>query len=394
VVWADSRLNKDGNHEFAIQFDEPCNLWGVDFPPQDWEEEEESQEATPPRTPGQEISSETSNQKAPPIQTDQTVAGAAAASAKSKAPKSAKGEGSPQEIVIGLTHQEPAHDADSEAVDLTPLIPGHATRAVPTTPADRLAAAVRDLIQSKLSTEQGIAAERLVKALEDRMARMQLDVLDRLTGQIQSLVSTQISVMKQSADEIASLNQEVLSVSLQQLAETADQNARAVQGKAESAVERALDGLRSEVAEQLPQTEKKFLEQCRSLAEQSLSGIVDNSLRTMSLRIEEVGKGIEKIEEHTQKILLDTSAQLERQAATKIDETTKHLEAQLREAAQRIHSSFQQYSITELRKRQQAMEAAFREQMQAVSESSLREMQGALARMLQGLAEKMGPGPD
>jgi hypothetical protein len=222
---------------------------------------------------------------------------------------------------------------------------------------------------------------------------MQLDVLDRLTEQIQSLVSAQTSVLRQRADETASESQPVLSVRLQQKAETADQDARAVQGEAVSAVERALDSFHNQVAEQLPQMEKKFLEQCRSLAEQSLSGILENSLRTMSLRIEEASKGLEKIEERTQKILHDTSLQLEKHAAAKIDETTKHIEAQLKEMAQRVYSNLQQYSVAELGRRQQAVEAEFRKQMQAVSESSLQEVQGALARMLQGLAEKMRPAP-
>jgi hypothetical protein len=477
VVWADSHLNKDGNYEFAVQFDEPCNLWGVEFPPEDWEVGQESQNPTPPRrTSGQEISSETSNQAAPPIQTDQTVTGAAVASAISEAAKSDVPAGTLQDMMVRPTPQKPAHDDESGSEDLTPTISGLAigmggkfspeqasvaslpqrsdseipaasdfpqittertgtpipspvltqspgterasspsapskvspvpttdpvsqqpglevSQPIPATPAKRLADAVRDLIQSTVSAEQGLATERLVKVLEDRMARMQLDVLDRLTEQIQSLVSAQTSVLRQRADETASESQPVLSVRLQQKAETADQDARAVQGEAVSAVERALDSFHNQVAEQLPQMEKKFLEQCRSLAEQSLSGILENSLRTMSLRIEEASKGLEKIEERTQKILHDTSLQLEKHAAAKIDETTKHIEAQLKEMAQRVYSNLQQYSVAELGRRQQAVEAEFRKQMQAVSESSLQEVQGALARMLQGLAEKMRPAP-
>ncbi|HXW16514.1 MAG TPA: hypothetical protein VEN79_18535 [Terriglobia bacterium] len=261
------------------------------------------------------------------------------------------------------------------------------------TPANHLADAIRDLIQSTLTAQQGIAAERLVKALEDRMARMQLEVLDRLTKQIQSVVSAQTSVLKQRADEIASQSQQVLSVRLQQMVEAADQNAKAVQGEAVSAIEKATSSLHNQIAEQLPQMEKKFLEQCRSLAEQSLSGIVENSVRTMSLRIEETSKGLERIEERTQKILLDTSVLLEQHAATKIDETTKHMESQLKEMAQRVYSNLQQYSVADLDWRQQAVEAAFQKQMQAVSESCVQEVQGALARMLQGLAEKMRPAP-
>jgi len=129
------------------------------------------------------------------------------------------------------------------------------------------------------------------------------------------------------------------------------------------------------------------------MAEQSISGIVDSSLRTMSLRIEETSKGFEKIEERTQKILLDTSVLLEQHAATKIDETTKHMEAQLKEMAQRVYSNFQQYTAAELSRRQQAVDAEFRKQMQATSESTVQEVQGALARMLEGLAEKMRPAP-
>ena len=476
VVWTNPHVNKDGNYEFAVQFDEPCNLWGVEFPPEDWEAAKEIPRPIPPSTPRRETSLETSNQAGPPIQTDQTRRGAAVASGLSAAAKSDIPGDSPQMKVEGPTPQEPVHKDESETVDLGPVIPGPATgtqaefplkqappsslpqardseisaasndskmttqraatplpspalvqpirperasspsaqsrispaptvdpvsplpghegsRSIPMTPANHLADAIRDLIQSTLTAQQGIAAERLVKALEDRMARMQLEVLDRLTKQIQSVVSAQTSVLKQRADEIASQSQQVLSVRLQQMVEAADQNAKAVQGEAVSAIEKATSSLHNQIAEQLPQMEKKFLEQCRSLAEQSLSGIVENSVRTMSLRIEETSKGLERIEERTQKILLDTSVLLEQHAATKIDETTKHMESQLKEMAQRVYSNLQQYSVADLDWRQQAVEAAFQKQMQAVSESCVQEVQGALARMLQGLAEKMRPAP-
>jgi len=264
-------------------------------------------------------------------------------------------------------------------------------RSGPGTPANRLADSIRDLIQSTVSAQESIAAERLVKTLESRMAGMQLAVLGRLTEQMQSLVSAQTNILKQRAEEITSESQQALSVRLRQMTEAAGQNARAVQGEAVSAIEKAMDSLHNQVAEQLPQMEKKFLEQCRSLAEQSLSGIVENSLQTMSARIEEASKGFERVEERTRKILFDTSEQLGEHAATKIDETTKHMEEQLKDMAQCVSSNLQQYSVEELGKRQQTVEAAFRKQMQAVSESSLQEVQGALARMLHGLAEKMRP---
>jgi hypothetical protein len=476
VVWADSHLNKDGNYEFAVQFDEPCNLWGVEFPPEDWEVAKGSQNPAPPSMPGQEISSETSDQAAPPIQTDQTGTVAGGAAVISAAAKSNMPADSLQTMTVGPTSDEPVFRDESETLDLTPMIsdlstgrsadfpleqspaaslpqpseseiprasnfpqitaektstpipapvltssPGaesessgpaqskvspvptvdpvsqlpelEVSPSIPATPANRLAEAVRDLIQSTVSTEGSIATERLVKALEYRMARVQLDVLDRLTKQIQSVVSAQATLLKQRADEIASQSQQALSDRLNEMAEAADQNAKAVQGEAVSAIERALDSLHNKAAEQLPQVEKKFLEQCRSMAEQSISGIVDSSLRTMSLRIEETSKGFEKIEERTQKILLDTSVLLEQHAATKIDETTKHMEAQLKEMAQRVYSNFQQYTAAELSRRQQAVDAEFRKQMQATSESTVQEVQGALARMLEGLAEKMRPAP-
>lgn len=475
VVWADSSPNTNGNYEFAIQFDEPCNLWGLRFPPEDWELGPEDPTVRPQETSAQEIPLDAPIPPASPIQPNQPVPEQAVASAMGAIATPEVSAGSPPEIE-GADPQEPALEADLESLDLTPTMsdlatnlgaefppelapaasvpprpdaeipaatdssqvttertgtpvpppvlaqspeaedttspstPGEAppvpaadpviqapgleaSRSISATPADRLANAMRDLIQSTLSAEQGVAAERQVKALEDRMARMQQDVMDRVTQQIQSLVSAQTSVLRERADEIASQSQQVLSDRLQQMAETADQTAKAVQSEAASTVEKALDNLHSKVAEQLPQTEEKFLEQCRSLAEQSLSGIVESSLRTMSLRVADASKSLEETAERTQKVLLDTSLQLERQAVTKTDETTKYLEAQLRAVAQRIFAGFQQYTIAELGKRQRAIEAAFQQQMQAVSESSLQEMQGALARMLEGLAEKMRPVP-
>ena len=463
VIWADPRPQKSGNYEFALEFDKPCNLWNLNFPPEDWELEQEREIAAAEAGAEQAISAEPSDPPVPPIHTELPAPDAAGASISETVNSEVPGT-PPQEFELAQAHREPAHDAAPQDLDLaaefdrfaaeigsdlspenptadldfpqaptenheTPTPPPAVTqssetaiasfvsahskvsaapiadpvslpvgveipRGSPHKPADRLAEAVRELIQSTVSDEQGVAAERLVKTLEERMARMQLDVLDRLTNQVQILISAQTSVLEQRAGEIANNSQQILSVGLQQLAETAEQKAKAIQGEAASAVAAALDSLHSRVAEQLPQTEKSFLDQCRSLAEQSLSGLLENSLRTMSQRINEVSKDFEKIEERTQKVLLDTSAQLEQHSAMKIDETTKHLETQLLDTAQNINTSFQRDIVAELGKRQQVIETAFRQQMQAVSESSVQEMQGALARMLQGLAEKMHPAPD
>jgi len=236
-----------------------------------------------------------------------------------------------------------------------------------------------------------VAVNRLVKILENRMARMQLDVLGRLSEQIESLVSTQTSKLRQSADEFASQNQRVLSAGLQKLSRTAAQEARNVQGEAAAATERALEALHSQVAVQLSKRKGIFLGSAVPWRNNRSQGLVDSSIRTLSLRIEEVSKEFEQVEGRTQKILLDTTWQLEQHAATRIDETTKHIEAQLKEIAERIYSSFQEYSSAELNKRQQAVKVELRENMQAVSEPSLQEVQGALARMFQGLVDKMRP---
>ncbi len=37
VVWHDQKKNKNGNFEFGLELREAQNLWGVDFPPNDWE---------------------------------------------------------------------------------------------------------------------------------------------------------------------------------------------------------------------------------------------------------------------------------------------------------------------------------------------------------------------
>jgi hypothetical protein len=37
VVWARTELNEKGNREFGVELNEPENLWGVGFPPSDWD---------------------------------------------------------------------------------------------------------------------------------------------------------------------------------------------------------------------------------------------------------------------------------------------------------------------------------------------------------------------
>ena len=36
VIWAGTRPNFNGNFEFAIGLNQPANLFGVTFPPEDW----------------------------------------------------------------------------------------------------------------------------------------------------------------------------------------------------------------------------------------------------------------------------------------------------------------------------------------------------------------------
>jgi phage-related protein len=276
---------------------------------------------------------------------------------------------------------------------VSPITGGEGDASITGTPASRLADAIRDLVQSTLSAQQSVAAERLIKTIEDRMAQTQQEVLDGLSEQVKSLVSVQTSLLKQRAEEIVSQSQQSLSAQLQQMTGAAGESAKAGQDKAIAAVESAMEDLHRRVAEQLPQTQTIFLDQCRSLAEQSLSGIVENALRTLSQRIEEANRGIDRLEERMQTILLDVSTQMDQNAAIRTDQAIKHMEKQLKEMAQRVYVNLQQYSVAELAGRQQAVEAAFRKQMQEVSEASLQEAQGALARMLHGLAEKMRPAP-
>ena len=417
VIWADSRPNKNGNYEFALQFEGPCNLWGVEFPPEDWEKEQDNQDLISPTAPAQESPSEVSSRASLPVQTVQPMAPAGAPSAVREPAKPELGTavvsaGLPSSIeTAGSPPSPPAPSPTGEAT--IPVGPPAQSEASPsaiaekacptptveeagmihTTPADRLADAVRDLVRSAVSAEQATASEQLARTLEDRMERMRLEVLGQFAQQVQSVVSTQTSTLKQDANEIATQTQRVLSSSLQQWADAADQKAKTVQGEVASALEGALEGFRTQVTERLSQAEENFLEQCRCLAEQSLSAMVDNALRAMSLRIEEASKGLGALEDRTQKILSDTTSQLEQQSARSVDDTAKHLEAQLTEISQRIFSGFQAYSSAELEKKQQAIYAALQEQVQAVAQSSLQEVHGALARMFQGLSDKMQPVP-
>ena len=37
VIWTNTRPNLDGNYEFAVELNEPTCLFGVSFPPKDWD---------------------------------------------------------------------------------------------------------------------------------------------------------------------------------------------------------------------------------------------------------------------------------------------------------------------------------------------------------------------
>ncbi len=47
VVWSTRQSNGDGNFEFAVELNEPENLFGVSFPPLDWENSAASEIAQP-----------------------------------------------------------------------------------------------------------------------------------------------------------------------------------------------------------------------------------------------------------------------------------------------------------------------------------------------------------
>lgn len=411
VVWADNRPNKHGNYEFALQFDGRSNVWGIHFPAEDPQLEQQPQKLTPaPREeaasgiPDQTSAEAGEKQNAAPA-TSPLVTGESAMlgavedlrTAIPTAGKTGAPMPSPPLAPSGDTGTAAALQPQAEMslpvhLETPSATPGTYVASTHTvTPAERLLSAVRDLVKSTVSGEQAAAAERQARELEDRMTRIQLEVSRRVTEQIQSVTAAQISILKDSAAEFADQSQRALSASLQQFAETADQKARAIQDEAASAMTAAAANIRGQVAEELSKTEQSFVEQCRSLAQQALSSMVDECVRTMSLRIEELNKGFGEMQNRTQEVLLSTTRQLDEHAAKKVNDTAEQFEARLGDVAQRTFTNFQKYSLAELGKKQESIEAVFRQQMQAVSKSSLQEMQGALARVLQDMAGKMRP---
>ena len=47
VVWSRSDPNENGTYEIGVELDRPENLWGVGFPPSDWNPARGSQAETP-----------------------------------------------------------------------------------------------------------------------------------------------------------------------------------------------------------------------------------------------------------------------------------------------------------------------------------------------------------
>jgi 5-carboxymethyl-2-hydroxymuconate isomerase len=407
VVWVDNRPNKHGNYEFALQFDGRSNVWGIHFPAEDPQLEQQPQKLTPaPREeatagiPDQTSADAGEKQNAAPatfpLVAGESVMSGAVEDLRPEIPTAGKTGAPVPSAPLAPSGDPGTATALQPQAEMWPAVrpetpsatPG--TNVAPThavTPAERLLSAVRDLV----SGEQAAAAERQARDLEDRMTRIQLEVSRRVTEQIQSVTAAQISILKDSAAEFADQSQRALSASLQQFAETADQKARAIQDEAASAMTAAAASVRGQVAEELSKTEQSFVEQCRSLAQQALSSMVDECVRTMSLRIEELNKGFGEMQNRTQEVLLSTTRQLDEHAAKKVNDTAEQFEARLGDVAQRTFTNFQKYSLAELGKKQESIEAAFRQQMQAVSKSSLQEMQGALARVLQDMAGKMRP---
>jgi len=404
IVWASTAANREGNYECAVQFEKATNLWGVDFPPEDWPEDEGSRELMPPDTPSESIpvAEKPAAEEEALLEIPLEVIAPAPQVDNTRPP-------SPQ-IVIPPAEPVPAapsivippppaplvtepaqpRESVSSSPAPVPLSPSEGPTIAPR-PVDRFTDAVRDLIQATIAAGESIAAERLAKSLEERIARMQQDVLDRLSTQVQSLAAMQTTAFSESAAAITTASQNAFSASVKEITATAGEELKALQSEAVSAAEVAFENLRSDAAQHLSQAEQEFVTRCRSAVEQSLSGLVDNSLRTISQRIVEADQELDTLADRARTVLQDCTAQLDQQAASRVEQTTRHLDAQLKTIAQGISSEFQQSNAEAMSTRQQAFETAFQQNLAAVSESSLREVQGGLARILQGLADRLKP---
>jgi hypothetical protein len=438
IIWLGSTPAGDADYEFAVELDKPANLWAIGFPPGDW-----GYEKAPDR-PGSKIESEKAT---PGTSTDQmeelTLSGPPSAlgdiSPAGAAERSNVDAANRQDALASLAREELKGTADPDLVPNLTSAPAPATAeasvspdpslafspppvAAPVSPAassqrtaapippgkpagprsraeatgeltpataDRLADAVRSVVASAIQAEQSTASEQLLKALEARMAQIQQESLERLTDQAARLVSAQSASIEQRAEEIVDRSEEALAERLRQATETGEQKARKLEGEVAATVTAALEGLRGQVTEQLPPVGRQFLEKCRSLADQAFSEMLENALRAMSLRIEEMDKNIETMQQKAQQILQGMSAQLEQRSAKAIAETAGRLESRLEKSAQQVDSSFQRQIVKELSERQKDLAEQFQQQIEVVSEKSVQEMRGALGRMLQGLADRV-----
>jgi hypothetical protein len=276
VVWNRKEQNERGNFEFAVELDRPENLWGVGFPPSDWDSVKANGNGAAgaaPKSP--ERSAKTPAQPQPPapqtpppiMLTDDNVqpqasepgnpiieAGDSAEPAMDVAPMQFEIERHDPSLVdlsaefSTLAEQkppskpqlrEPAVSRPTFEESIEMLITAQLENPAPTpaaaemtpvhtapgsgNPTDRLSAFFQELVETALSDRVKGVVQRMGERMELRVQQIEADALARAEQRIQAAADSHSSAMERRAADFVGSQQVALEQSVQQFLHAAEE---------------------------------------------------------------------------------------------------------------------------------------------------------------------------
>jgi hypothetical protein len=274
VVWNKAEPNASGNYEFEVELDEPENLWGVGFPPSDWDRLRRTKVASEPRpvlalappslthvgkSTGQESAvvdlvdqtrpAEPNNNMGPDNLVQFLEPGAQSSNLEENQQASIssgiitpsqESELSPAFISRANTPSEKieVRDPPAQAVDHSgPMSPDSLPSAAASSdkPADRLSALFGELANVALQTRVADLIEEVRQRVDQQVAQIERMAVSRIEEQIQKLADHHSDLLKQRAAEYVEAQQLSLELRLSSyLAETEESARRRQQEELET----------------------------------------------------------------------------------------------------------------------------------------------------------------
>lgn len=383
VIWANPRSNFRDNFEFAIELREPANMWGITFPPEDWNESEHSSSDRLQSVP---VPLKSLNPKE-----NKEIVTVFESSSKAK---SAGGNTSPMESAESLAPVAMASNVTSMANVAAPvaanamtIAPSAADRAETarlgqSLITDRLTGIVRELIESAVQIEEEVATDRLIGRMRDQFDQVKQSAFTSFEEKTVSLVSTESARLQERAAEIDTRSKNAVDESLRLITEAKEQGNKSIRDEADASFS-VIESLRNDVAQYVKTTETEFIEQCRNRTELVLTESLEAAQKKFVAQMDDLA---ERMAQRTEKILADTVASMEQRATAAVTDAANRLESQ-REGFSKSLDQIAEKLLKDITEKQIASAAQAQNEFKAATDSSMTDLRAGLTKMLRGVAD-------